>query len=181
MWQGLVRARPEPHSPLGRPRELLLRLSEGWESYCLHRRGPTAPATDNGGQQAIGRFRVRARAMRGIQSWAGLEAALLLPHLKAALRRPAPYQAQDASVHPFLPKIANRRCDSNISRLMPESDHEHPSNTLKLFFTFRCKLTRLLGCCLAWVGVLLDEFHETVDPLRLWSHCALSPQAAQLF
>jgi len=30
LWQGLVRDRPEPHSPLGRLRGLLLRLSEGW-------------------------------------------------------------------------------------------------------------------------------------------------------
>ena len=83
LWQGLARARPGPHSPLGRLRGLLLRLSEGWESYCLHRRDPQVPTTNNRSQQAIGRFRIRAKAMRGIQSWAGLEAALL-PHLKAA-------------------------------------------------------------------------------------------------
>ena len=45
LWQGLPRARPEPHSPLGLPRGLLLRLSEGWEGYCLHRRDPQAPTT----------------------------------------------------------------------------------------------------------------------------------------
>ena len=70
------------------------------------------PTTNNRSQQAIGRFRIRAKAMLGIQSWAGPEAALL-PHLKAAWRRPAPYQFEGTSVHPFLPKIANRTCDSN--------------------------------------------------------------------
>jgi len=45
LWQGLARARPEPHSPLGRLRGLLLRLSEGWEGYCPHRRNPRAPNT----------------------------------------------------------------------------------------------------------------------------------------
>lgn len=32
----------------------------------------------------MGCFRIRAKAMRGISSWDGLEAAFILPHLKAA-------------------------------------------------------------------------------------------------
>jgi hypothetical protein len=84
LWQGLARARPDPHSPLGKLRGLLLRLSEGWEGCCLHRRDPWVPTTNNRSEQAIGRFPIRAKAMRGIQSWAGLEAAFLLPHLKVA-------------------------------------------------------------------------------------------------
>jgi hypothetical protein len=45
----------------------------------LHRRDPQITTTNNRSEQAIGRFRIRARAMRGIQSWAGLEAALASP------------------------------------------------------------------------------------------------------
>ncbi len=82
--QELGRARPEPRSPLGRLRALVLRLAEGWEGYCLHRRDLKVPTTNNRTEQAIGRFRIRAKAMRGIKSWEGLEAALLLPHLKVA-------------------------------------------------------------------------------------------------
>lgn len=84
LWQELGRARPEPHSPLWRLRALALRLAEGWEGYCLHRRDPRVPTTNNRTEQAIGRFRIRAKAMRGIESWAGLEAAFLLPHLQVA-------------------------------------------------------------------------------------------------
>ena len=43
LWQGLARARPDPLSPLGRLKGLLLRLSEGWEGYCPHRRDSTVP------------------------------------------------------------------------------------------------------------------------------------------
>jgi hypothetical protein len=43
LWQELGRARPEPHSPLGKLRALALRLAEGWEGYCLHRRDPGCP------------------------------------------------------------------------------------------------------------------------------------------
>jgi hypothetical protein len=113
LWQGLARARPDAHSPLGRLRGLLLRLSEGWESYCLHRRDPQVPTTNNRSEQAIGRFPIRARAMRGIQSWAGLEAAPASP----TSRWPRGVQAHTRSRAPAFtssrPKIANRTCDSN--------------------------------------------------------------------
>ena len=84
LWQGLTKLRPEPHGPLGRLKALVLRLSENWQSYCLHQHDPQVPTTNNRTEQAIGRFRIRARAMRAIESWAGLEAAFLLPHLKVA-------------------------------------------------------------------------------------------------
>jgi hypothetical protein len=113
LWQGLARARPDPHSPLGRLRGLLLRLSKGWEGYCLHRRDPWVPTTNNRSEQAIGRFPIRAKAMRGIQSWAGLEAAPASP----TSRWPRGVQAHTRSRAPAStssrPKIANRTCDSN--------------------------------------------------------------------
>ncbi len=52
--------------------------------YCLHRRDLKVPTTNNRTEQATDRFRIRAKAMRGIKSWEGLEAALLLPYLKVA-------------------------------------------------------------------------------------------------
>ncbi|GBD12142.1 hypothetical protein HRbin24_00142 [bacterium HR24] len=45
LWQGLTRLRPEPHSPLGRLKALVLRLSENWQSYCLHHHDPQVPTT----------------------------------------------------------------------------------------------------------------------------------------
>jgi hypothetical protein len=100
-------------APLGRLRGLLLRLSEGWEGYRLHRRDLQVPTINNRSEQAIGRFRIRARAMRGIQSWAGLEAAPASP----TSRWPGGVQAHTRSRAPAFtssrPKIANRTCDSN--------------------------------------------------------------------
>jgi len=61
-----------------------LRLSEEWGRYTLDRRVWGVPATNNRVEQAIGRFRWRARGMRGIKTWAGVEAALLLSHLQVA-------------------------------------------------------------------------------------------------
>jgi transposase-like protein len=84
LWLELSRARPRPQSPLGRLKALVLRLAEGWERYCLHRRDPQVPTTNNRTEQAIGRFRIRAKGMRGIRSWGGLEAAFLLPHVQVA-------------------------------------------------------------------------------------------------
>jgi hypothetical protein len=63
---------------------VLLRLSEEWGRYTLDRRVSWVPATNNRVEQAIGRFRWRARGMRGIKTWAGVEAALLLSHLQVA-------------------------------------------------------------------------------------------------
>jgi len=40
------------------------------------------PATNKRTEQANGRFRLRAKTVRAIKSWAGLEAGLLLPHPK---------------------------------------------------------------------------------------------------
>jgi hypothetical protein len=81
----------------------------------LHRRDPQVPTTNNRSEQAIGRFRIRARAMRGIQSWAGLEAAPASP----TSRWPGGVQAHTRSRAPAFTssrrKIANRTCDSNPS------------------------------------------------------------------
>ncbi len=70
-------------SPLGRLRALALPLAEG---CCRQRRDPRVPTTTRT-EQAIGRFRIRARARRGIKGWEGLEAALLLPQLTVTARK----------------------------------------------------------------------------------------------
>ncbi len=57
---------------------MVLRLAEGREGYCLHRRDLKVPTTNNRTEQATDRFRIRAKAMREIK------AALLLPHLNVA-------------------------------------------------------------------------------------------------
>ena len=67
---------------LGELARVWLRLSEEWGRYTLDRRVWGVPATNNRVEQAIGRFRWRARGMRGIKTWAGVEAALLLSHLR---------------------------------------------------------------------------------------------------
>ena len=67
--------------PLWELARVLLRLSEEWGRYSLDRRVCGVPSTNNRVEQAIGRFRWRARGMRGIKTWAGVEGAMLLAHL----------------------------------------------------------------------------------------------------
>ncbi len=67
--------RQEPASALHRLRRVVLRLHDEWEQYTLFQREPGVPATNNGSERAIGRWRVRSRSVRGFKSWAGLEAA----------------------------------------------------------------------------------------------------------
>lgn len=67
--------------PLWQLAELLIRLSNEWSRYTLDRRVEGVPSTNNRVEQAIGRFRWRVAGMRGIKSWAGVEAAMLLAHV----------------------------------------------------------------------------------------------------
>lgn len=69
---------------LWRLAEVLLRLSGEWGRYSLDRRVFGVPSTNKRVEQAIGRLRWRALGMRGVKTWAGLEAALLLSHLRVA-------------------------------------------------------------------------------------------------
>ena len=76
--KGLGRRKREPLWELA---QVLLRLSEGWQRYTLERREEGVPGTNNRTEQAIGRFRWRSRGMRGIKSWQGVEAAMVLGHV----------------------------------------------------------------------------------------------------
>lgn len=49
-----------PHSFLCRLKALVLRLAEGWEGYCLHRREPTVPTTLVPPSRTQGCFRANA-------------------------------------------------------------------------------------------------------------------------
>ncbi len=67
---------------LGPRAPVLRRRADGWGRDGLDRRVWGVPATTNRVEQAIGRFRWRARGMRGITTWAGVKAAMLLSHLR---------------------------------------------------------------------------------------------------
>ncbi|MFC1923621.1 transposase [Chloroflexota bacterium] len=67
-----------PRTPLERLRNLLIRLSEHWNSYRVFDWHKDVPWTNNGTEQAIGRMKIRSRTVRGYKSWQGMWAALLL-------------------------------------------------------------------------------------------------------
>lgn len=70
--------RNQARSALERLRDLLLRLSEDWQSYCTFQSEPQIPWTNNATEQAIGRMKMRARTVRGYKSWTGMQSGLLL-------------------------------------------------------------------------------------------------------
>jgi hypothetical protein len=65
-------------TPLERLRNLLIRLSEHWNSYRVFDWHKDVPWTNNGTEQAIGRMKIRSRTVRGYKYWQGMWAALLL-------------------------------------------------------------------------------------------------------
>jgi len=81
LWkQVAVRRRGSGHAlnALEQLRDLLLRLSQRWESYCTFQSEPQVPWTNNGSEQAIGRMKMRARTVRGYKTWEGMHTGLLL-------------------------------------------------------------------------------------------------------
>jgi transposase-like protein len=63
---------------LDRLRQVIWHLHHGWQTYRLALEQADVPATNNGTEQAIGRFKQRSRSVRGFKAWCGVEAALLL-------------------------------------------------------------------------------------------------------
>lgn len=59
-------------------RDLLLRLSQRWQSFCTFQGEPQVPWTNNATEQAIGRMKMRARTVRGYKTWSGMQTGLLL-------------------------------------------------------------------------------------------------------
>lgn len=80
-WQQIPRERlrkGHPASARHQLKQLLLRLSQSWPRYRLALEHRQIPLTNNGCEQAIGRFKVRSGSVRGFKSRAGVEAAMLL-------------------------------------------------------------------------------------------------------
>jgi len=59
-------------------RDLFLRLSRDWHSYCTFQSEPEVPWTNNPTERAIGRMKMRARTVRGYKSWQGMASGLML-------------------------------------------------------------------------------------------------------
>lgn len=70
--------RDQARSALEQLRDLLLRLSQDWHTYCTFQSEPEIPWTNNATEQAIGRMKMRARTVRGYKSWTGMQTGLLL-------------------------------------------------------------------------------------------------------
>lgn len=78
IWEGVRphwRKREGPVEAVHRFRMLVLRLAENWDRYTLYSKRQDVPGTNNRTEQAIGRWRVRSKSVRGFKSWAGMEAA----------------------------------------------------------------------------------------------------------
>ncbi|MDH7488589.1 MAG: transposase [Anaerolineae bacterium] len=87
IWESirpLWRRRKGPLEAVHRFRMLLVRLAENWESYTLFLKQEGVPRTNNRTEQAIGRWRVPSRSVRGFKSWEGLEAAFWVCNSKVA-------------------------------------------------------------------------------------------------
>jgi transposase-like protein len=63
-------------------RDLLIRLSETWPSFCTFYTDPAIPWTNNGTEQVIGRMKMRARTVRGYKTWPGMQTGLMLAGTK---------------------------------------------------------------------------------------------------
>jgi hypothetical protein len=59
-------------------RDLLLRLSRDWHSYCTFQSEPEVPWTNNATEWAIGRMKMRVRTVHGYKSWLGMQSGLML-------------------------------------------------------------------------------------------------------
>ena len=69
-------------TPVDQLRDLLIRLSETWSSFCTFYTDPAIPWTNNGTEQVIGRMKMRARTVRGYKSWPGMQTGLMLAGTK---------------------------------------------------------------------------------------------------
>lgn len=63
--------------PLYRLKQFILRSSERWSRYRLWLLRPEVPPRNNATEQAICRLKMRARTVRGLKAFAGVESALL--------------------------------------------------------------------------------------------------------
>ena len=82
LWKQLPGRRSSPdqarRSAMEQLRDLLLRLSRDWHSYCTFQSEPEVPWTNNATERAIGRMKMRARTVRGYKPWQGMYSGLML-------------------------------------------------------------------------------------------------------
>lgn len=81
LWKQVAVQRKSSTQPLSAVddlRQLLIRLSNHWDSYRVFDWQPDVPWTNNTTEQAIGRMKMRSRTVRGYKSWSGMEAGLML-------------------------------------------------------------------------------------------------------
>jgi hypothetical protein len=71
-------ARNEPRTQVDQLRDLLIHLSEHWESYRVFECQPDVPWTNNAAEQVIERMKVRSRTVHGYKTQSGLLAGLML-------------------------------------------------------------------------------------------------------
>jgi transposase-like protein len=72
------------YTPLDQLRDLLIRLSETWPTFCAFYTDPAIPWTNNGTEQVIGRMKMRARTVRGYKTWLGMQTGLMLAGTRSA-------------------------------------------------------------------------------------------------
>jgi transposase-like protein len=87
LWQQLPRegrAHRKHDTALDKLRRLVWRLHHSWADYRLGLTQSDVPLTNNRTEQAIGRFKVRSRSVRGFKAWSGVEATMLLTTRLAA-------------------------------------------------------------------------------------------------
>jgi transposase-like protein/DNA-directed RNA polymerase subunit RPC12/RpoP len=70
-------------NPIAQLRDLLIRLSETWPSFCTFYADPAIPWTNNGTERVIGRMKMRARTVRGYKTWPGMQTGLMLAGTKS--------------------------------------------------------------------------------------------------
>jgi transposase-like protein len=81
LWKQVAVARGKGSrqlTPIDQLRDLLIRLSENWSSFCTFYTDPAVPWTNNGTEQVIGRMKMRARTVRGYKTWPGMQTGLML-------------------------------------------------------------------------------------------------------
>jgi len=86
LWKQLPGRRSKPNQArlaLEQLRDLLMRLSQDWQRYCVFQSEPQVPWTNNPTERAIGKMKMRARTVRGYKSWQGMQAGLLVTGLLA--------------------------------------------------------------------------------------------------
>jgi len=86
LWKQVVvrRGKGNDHlTPVDQLRDLLIRLSENWQSFCTFYSDPAIPWTNNGTEQVIGRMKMRARTVRGYKTWLGMQTGLMLAGTRA--------------------------------------------------------------------------------------------------